>query len=133
MPFRSLPPQTAYEGPRPNSEMSQNFLLWKHQVHVALVKLCALDFPRGVPAAEATDAGFRAAMQELYIESHFSEFLAGDAWRQAGLSQATGAALHTLQRQLDAYDEPSTDAAIVADPAWWAVLGQALLVIELLS
>jgi hypothetical protein len=113
--------------------MSQDFTLWKHQIRVALNRLSTLDFPRGVPAQEATDAGFRTAMWQLYNESHFSEFLACQGWRQAGLSPATGDALRTLQQQLDAYDEPDTDAAIVADPAWWVVLGQIMRVVKLLS
>jgi hypothetical protein len=131
--FRGLAPPLYYEGPRPNPEMSQDFALWKRQIRVALDRLCALDFPRGVPQAQATDAGFRAVMHGLYMESHFAEFMACQAWRQAGLPPATGEALHTLQRHLDAYDEPATDAAILADPAWWAVLGQAALVVDLLG
>jgi hypothetical protein len=113
--------------------MSQDFVLWKRQIRAALRQLCALDFPRGVSAAQATDAGFRAVMESLYQESGFTEFMACQAWRQAGLPKATGEAMQALQRQLDAYDEPETDVAIVADPAWWAILGQAIVVIELLS
>lgn len=113
--------------------MSQDFMLWKHQVYVALSQLCALDFPRGVHGAEANDAGFRAVMQCLYNESHFTEFLACQAWRQAGLNETIGEALQTLQHCLNAYDEPETDAAILADPAWWVILGQASRVLKLLS
>ena len=129
----SFATQLHYAGPRPNPEMSQDFTLWKHQIRVALHQMCALDFPRGVPAVQATDAGFRSIMEGLYQESHFNEFMACQAWRQAGLPNATGAALQVLQQQLDAYDEPETDMAIVADPAWWVILGQASLVVNLLS
>jgi hypothetical protein len=130
--FSGLFTQSYYAGLRPNLEMRQDFTLWKHQIRMALRRLGALDFPRGVPSQQATDAGFRTAMWGLYNESHFSEFLACQAWRQAGLSPATGAALLSLQQQLDAYDEPDTDVAIVADPAWWVVLGQILRVVDLL-
>ena len=129
----SLPPLARPEGPRPNPETSQDFIRWKHQLRRALRQLCALDFPRDVPAGQATDAGFRAVMAGLYQESRFTEFMACQGWRQAGLANATGNALRTLQQQLDAYDEPETDAAIVADPAWWVILGQAMLVADLLG
>ena len=131
--FPSLPPQLHYAGPRPNSDMSRDFMLWKHQIRLALSRLCALDFPRGSHGAEANDAGFRAAIRQLYIESHFTEFLACEAWRQAGLEEPVGKALYTFQQCLNAYDEPETDAAIVADPAWWAILGQASQLVKLLS
>lgn len=133
MAFPSLPPQLHYAGPRPNLDMSQDFSLWKHQLRLAISQLCSLDFPRGVSQADATDAGFRAVMQELYSGSHFTEFLACEAWRQAGLDNAAGEALRTLQQSLNAYDEPATDAAIVADPAWWGILGHASLVVKLLG
>jgi trimethylamine:corrinoid methyltransferase-like protein len=112
--------------------MSQDFSLWKCQIRTALNRLCALDFHQAV-GAQDSDASFRSAMHELYIESHFTEFLACDAWRQAGVSEATGQALQVLQHQLDAYDEPATDAAIVTDPNWWAIVGQAALVVTLLA
>jgi len=112
--------------------MSQDFQLWKHQVRHALRSLCTLDFHRAA-GEKGADAGFRSAMQALYVESHFTEFLACEAWRQAGLNEAAGQALQVLQHQLDAYDEPATDAAIVMDPSWWAIVGQAALVVTLLS
>jgi hypothetical protein len=112
--------------------MSQDFQLWKHQVRQALHELCALDFHRAT-GAMSSDAAFRSAMQALYIGSHFSEFLSCQAWRQAGVNETTSSALHALQRQLDAYDEPATDAAIVLDPNWWAIVGQAALVVTLLA
>ena len=130
--FSGLPPLLDYAGPRPNAEMSQDFRLWKHEVRRALRGLCALDFHRA-PGGNDSDAGFRSAMQTLYGESHFTEFLACDAWRQAGLSEATGRALQQLQQQLNAYDEPATDAAIVTDPGWWAIVGQAALIVALLA
>jgi hypothetical protein len=112
--------------------MSQNFSLWKYQIRNALNRLCAVDFHQAA-GAQASDAGFRAAMQGLYIESHFTEFLACEAWRQAGLNDDAGKALQVLQHQLDTYDEPATDAAIVMDPGWWAIVGQAALVVTQLS
>ncbi|WP_460547216.1 hypothetical protein [Hymenobacter daeguensis] len=133
MTLSNFSPQLHYAGPRPNPEMTWDFRLWKHQVRLALGKLCALDFPRGACGAEANDAGFRAAIRELYVESHFTEFLACEAWRQAGLDETTGRALFALQHQLNAYDEPDTDAAIVADPAWWAILDLALPLVKRLS
>lgn len=108
-------------------------MLWKHQIYTAVNQLCTFDFPRNVYGPEADDAGFRAAMHGLYIESHFTEFLACQAWRQAGITEDTAEALNTLQHCLNAYDEPETDAAILADPAWWAILGQASRVVKLLS
>lgn len=72
-------------------------------------------------------------MRELYVESHFTEFLSCEAWRQAGVDKATGEALFALQQLLNAYDEPETDAAILADPAWWAIMGQASRLATLLG
>jgi hypothetical protein len=128
-----FPAKLHYAGPRPNPEMSQDFTLWKSQIRLALGRLCALDFPRGVPAQEATNAGFHAVMQGLYGECHFTEFLSYQAWRQAGVDEPTGQVLQALQEDLDCYDEPDTDAAIVADPAWWAIVGQASEVVKRLN
>jgi hypothetical protein len=130
--FSRFPQQLQYEGPRPNLEMSQDFMLWKHQVRQALSRLCSLDFHR-TAGATASDAGFRAALQGLYMDGHFTEFLACEAWRQAGVDEAGGHALQVLQRQLDAYDEPATDAAIMLDPEWWAIAGQAARVVTLMA
>ncbi|MBF9223016.1 hypothetical protein [Hymenobacter ruricola] len=113
-----LAPATRYSGPRPNPEMTQDFTLWKHQVRRAIAGLCAFAPPAG--------PGFHAALQHLYAESHFAEFMAFQGWRQAGLTEEAGRALRTLQAQLDAYDEPDTDVAILADPCWWAILGRAV-------
>jgi hypothetical protein len=78
--------------------MSQDFILWKHQVRLALRGLCTLDFPRGAHGTNANDADFRAAMRGLYVKSYFTKFLACEAWRQAGLSDSAGKALHTSRR-----------------------------------
>lgn len=123
MSLAGSPPQTAYSGPRPNPDMTQDFSLWKYQVRQALAYLCDL----------SSGPGFRAALLGLYVESHFAEFVAYQGWRQAGLDKATSQALQELQRQLDAYDEPDTDAAILADPRWWAIRGHGLQVIALLE
>jgi len=116
---------TRHSGPRPNPEMTQDFTLWKHQVRLAIGALCAFAPPTG--------PGFRHALQDLYVEGHFTEFMAFQGWRQAGLSEAAGQALHNLQLQLDAYDEPDTDAAILADPHWWAILGLGLHAVALMG
>lgn len=115
-----------YQGPRPNPEMTQDFSLWKHQVRHAIEGLRAVKPRPLVPESMADNASFSTAMRTLYVGSHFAEFTAYDAWRQAGLDEATGEALKALQAQLDDYDEPDTDAAILADPTWWAILGLAI-------
>lgn len=122
-----------YQGPRPNPEMSQNFSLWKHQVRHALEGLCAVKPLPPAPEPAGGNASFATAMHTLYVESHFAEFVSFDAWRQAGLDETTGTTLKLLQEQLDDYDEPDTDAAILADPTWWAILGLALQLTDLLA
>lgn len=113
------------DGPRPNPEMTQDFNLWKHQVRHAIRGLSAFEPPVG--------RGFGAALHALYIESHFAEFMATQGWRQAGLGEEAAAVLRTLQTQLDAYDEPDTDLAVLSDPRWWAILGVALQAVALLG
>jgi hypothetical protein len=120
------------DGPRPNPEMTQDFTLWRLQVRQAITGLCALDGRPGTVDRHDCPA-FRRALEALYVESHFTEFMACQGWRQAGLSAATGQALYDLQAQLDTYDEPDTDAAIVADPGWWAVRGLAGFAVALLA
>ena len=122
-----------YTGSRPSFDMSQDFILWRHQVRRAVGNLCTLDTQQNAHKEEDTNNGFHAAMRTLYVESHFTEFLACQAWRQTGLDEAAGSALHLLQHQLDAYDEPDTDAAIIADPTWQSIQHQATIVVTLLS
>ena len=131
MPFPGLPPQLCYAGPRPNEEMSQDFHLWKRQVRRAIASLCTFEVGRGPD--RLTNAGFHTAMHRLYVEGHFTDFLSYQAWRQAGVGETAGRALKELQRELDAYDEPDTDVAILADPTWWAIMGLALQVVDLLA
>ena len=128
-----VPPRDT--GPRPNPEMTQDFTLWKHQIRRAIEGLYAPALCSGArsPAMESDDATFHQAMHALYGESHFQEFLSCQAWRQAGLNEATGHALQALQQQLDAYDEPDSDAAIAGDPVWWAIQIQAQTAVALLG
>ncbi|MDO7849948.1 hypothetical protein Q5H92_26550 [Hymenobacter sp. M29] len=105
--------------------MTQDFSLWKHQVRQAIRGLSTFEPPFG--------QGFRAALHALYIESHFVEFMAAQGWRQAGLGEEAGAVLLNLQTQLNDYDEPDTDVAVLADPRWWAILGVVLQAAALLG
>ena len=123
-----------YNGPRPIPDMTGDFSLWKSQICQAVRGLCDIDFQPSTSWREAIANGsnFQQALQRLYVDSHFTEFLSWQAWRQAGLSTEAGTELLTLQQLLDAYDEPATDAGILLDPNWWVILSQAKKVIFLL-
>lgn len=115
-----------YEGPRPRMDMTGDFILWQQQVRRALQGL------RRVGRAGTGQAlSFRQAMQALYGESHFSAFVNSRAWEQAGLGNKTGAALQQLQQQLDLFEEPDTDDALLIDPDWQRIMAQVVVVLLL--
>ena len=132
MPLTGIASVRPDDGPRPNTDLMQDFKLWRHQVCQALQGLLTFDARRAASGVSAS-AGFQVVLQVLYVESHFTEFLSYQAWRQAGLDEEAGHALNALRQQLDAYDEPDTDVAILADPMWWHILGQVTLVVALLE
>ena len=111
--------------------MTRDFSLWKRTVQQAIVGLYTFEVSDD-PAQPAT-AGFQTALGRLYGEGLFTEFLSYQAWRQAGLDDVASEALETLRRELDAYDEPDRDEAIMADPTWWAIMGLAMQVVDLLE
>lgn len=115
--------------------MTQDFTLWKHQVSRAIGRLCDIEFQASgcFVGQERNGAGLREALSSLYVESQFGQFLSFGAWRQAGLDEATGQELDALRRQLDAYDEPDSDAAILADPNWEAIVVRVKKVLLLLN
>ena len=51
----------------------------------------------------------------------------------SGAEPAAAAHLHELKALLDAYEEPDTDAQILADPDWHAILAEAQALAALLA
>lgn len=106
--------------------MSEEYVLWKHDLRHALRHLCRIDACLRRDASETESPGerFRTAMNVLYLECRFEQFFALRAWEQAGLDQEAGQQLQTLKSLIDAFDEPDSDAAIVAHPQWHAIVQQ---------
>ena len=117
-----------YEGPRPRLDMTSDFILWQQQVRRALQAMRLVGRTRAGHAPS-----FKQAMQTLYSESQFSAFVNSHAWEQAGLGDKTGNALQQLQQQLDLFEEPDTDDALVFDPDWQRILAQVVVVTLLLQ
>ena len=107
--------------------MSNEYALWKQDLRRAIGCLREIPFQASAcwAGAEAAGSSFQRALNHLYQECQFPSFVALDAWRQAGLNAAAGAELVAFKHQLDAYDEPKSDAAIVTDPHWHAILDHA--------
>jgi hypothetical protein len=124
-----------YDEVRPVPDTTGDFNLWKSQVCRAIAGLCEIENRPGGGLREAIDGAsdFHQALNRLYADSHFTEFLSWQAWRQAGLDESVGQELLTLQQLLDAYDEPASDAAVLLDPKWWVIMGQAKTVVALLT
>ena len=108
---------------------------WKAQVGQAIAGLSEIEYQLSgcVAGEDHNGAGFKQALDFLYAESHFPQFLSLEAWRQAGLTDRAGSELETLRQQIDAYDEPDSDTAMMADPAWGAILFQAHKALRLLE
>jgi hypothetical protein len=68
------------------------------------------------------DAGFRSAMRELYRKSHFADFMACHAWRPDAPC-----------RNSMPTTSPLPTWPIVTDPGWWAIVGQAALVVAFIG
>ena len=96
-----------------------NFILWKTQIVQAIEGLNTIGYQ--FAGGWYDNANFRAAIQRLYVDANFSEFLSYQAWRQVGVGEALGNKLESLRHQLDLYDEPDSDAAVLADPIWQAI------------
>jgi hypothetical protein len=109
--------------------MTQEYALWKHDLRQALHQLRYIDFYLGSQreGGESYGAEFREAMNVIYADCRFEGFFALRAWEQAGLDEEAGRQLHGLKELIDAFDEPDTDAAILAHPQWHRILQQARL------
>jgi hypothetical protein len=113
--------------------MLNEYTLWKQQLHQAILCLHHINALNS-PCWQKTEGPvFQHAMKHLYQECQFSNFLTLQAWRQAGLDTAASAELRTFKYMLDAYDEPETDAAVMADRRWQAILQHATRVAALLA
>ncbi len=65
----------------------------------------------------------------LYDDAFFTKFLTWE--RHVDVSPASLQEMETLRRLIDAYGEPDTPAAILADPHWQAIVRQAQLILQL--
>jgi hypothetical protein len=113
--------------------MLNEYTLWKQQLRQAIACLHNIHFLAAPCWQEAEGPIFHLAMNHLYQECKFSAFLTLQAWRQAGLDAGACAELQTFKSMLDAYDEPDTDAAIMADQRWHAILQHATRAVALLA
>ncbi|GAB3833364.1 hypothetical protein [Hymenobacter jeollabukensis] len=66
----------------------------------------------------------------LYDDNAFAAFLAQQAWPQTGLAPAVRQEMILLDQLLRAYQEPGSDAEILADPRWREVAHQAQRVLQ---
>lgn len=107
--------------------MSKEYALWKHDLRQALSHLRYINFylGNGPDGAERSGAEFREAMTLLYSECQFESFFALRAWQQAGLDEEKGQQFEVLKTLIDGFDEPDTDANILAHPQWHKILQKA--------
>ena len=124
-----------YDEVRPLQDTTGDFKLWKSQVSQAVAGLCEIELQpdNSWEGIKNGASNFHRALSRLYVDSHFMEFLSWQAWWQAGLNESVGQELLVLQQLLDAYDEPASDAAVLLDPNWWVIIGQAKTVASLLA
>lgn len=113
--------------------MLNEYTLWKQQLHQAIACLHHINLLSSPCWQQTQESVFQQAMNNLYQKCQFSDFLTLQAWRQAGLDAAADAELRTFKNMLDAYDEPETDAAILADQHWQAILQHATRATALLA
>ena len=115
--------------------MASDYVLWKLDISRAIALLPNIEFQLSCCWVGATSDGgsFREAISYLYSDCQLANFLTLRAWEQAGLKEAAAAELLTLKVMLDAYDEPDTDASVLADPGWHTILAQAKKVMSLLE
>jgi len=66
----------------------------------------------------------------LYDDNGFDTFLAQPEWAQTGLKNAVRQEMVLLDQLFRAYQEPGSDAEILADPKWQEVVQQAQRVIQ---
>ncbi|OGX87160.1 hypothetical protein BEN47_11835 [Hymenobacter lapidarius] len=107
--------------------MSKEYTLWKSELREALCRLRHIDFHlgHGDVGPESHGDNFREALGLLYTDGRFEQFFALRARQQAGLSEETEQKLQELKALLDGFDEPDTDAGIMADPQWHRILQKA--------
>ncbi|HEX8506740.1 MAG TPA: hypothetical protein VF630_15355 [Hymenobacter sp.] len=107
--------------------MTEEYALWKHELRRALQQLWHINFYLGREQEGVEQHGdeFRDALRAMYTDCRFEQFFALRAWEQAGLSQEAGQQLQVLKNLMDTFDEPDTDAAILAHPQWHRILQQA--------
>jgi hypothetical protein len=105
-------------------------VLWKSRVYQALKDVSDLAFQqRAWLTGRPEVSSFVETYCSLYDDCCFLAFLAlnDTVWQQLGLTEHIREEMKVLHQMLAAYKEPatSTDAAILADPAWHAVVKQA--------
>lgn len=66
----------------------------------------------------------------LYDDNNFDTFLTQPEWAQTGLSNAVRQEMVRLDQLFQAYQEPGSDAEILADPKWHEVAQQAQQVLQ---
>ena len=66
----------------------------------------------------------------LYDDNGFETFLAQPSWEHTGLDAAVWQEMTLLDKLLQAYHEPGSDAEILADPKWEKVVQQAQRVLQ---
>lgn len=66
----------------------------------------------------------------LYDDNEFDAFLAQSAWEQTGLNEVVRQEMRRLDQLFQAYQEPGSDAEILADPKWQEVAQQAQQVLR---
>jgi hypothetical protein len=107
--------------------MLDEFARWKVDLSQALRHLYFIEFylGRGDRGTESYGARFRTAMHRLYHEGRFEQLFAVHTWQHAGLDEESAQLLQGLKALVDAFEEPDTDAAILADPGWHRILQHA--------
>lgn len=109
------------------------YLRWKKRVYQAIEDVSNLALQHRAWSTIGPEvSSFVEIYCTLYDDCAFAKFLALDAivWQQLGLSAQTRQEMETLRHLMDAYQEPDTHAAILADPEWQAVVKQAQRVLE---
>jgi hypothetical protein len=109
------------------------YLQWKKRVYQAIEDVSDLAFQHRAWSTLGPEvSSFVETYSTLYDDCSFPKFLALDAtvWQQLGLTVHTRQEMEILRCLMNAYQEPDTHAAILADPKWQAVVKQAQRVLE---
>ncbi|MBC6608922.1 hypothetical protein H8B13_19025 [Hymenobacter sp. BT188] len=108
----------------------REYTFWKQQIYAALGDIADPTYQHRVWLGTGSEVdSFSETYCRLYDDAFFPKFL---TWEQhMGMSPASLQELQTLDRQIKAYAEPDTEAAILADPEWQAIVRQAQLILHL--